>query len=65
MGDLVKEIVLASTVRINKKAEKPTGKKKNISIGKTLMLQTEVIKEVKMLYLCSDLKKKSCLKNKH
>lgn len=56
---------MASTVRINKKAEKPTGKKKNISIGKTLMLQTEVIKEVKMLYLCRDLKKKSCLKNKH
>jgi len=28
LGDLVKEIVLASTVRINKKAEKPTGKKK-------------------------------------
>lgn len=64
MGDLVKEIVLASTVRINKKAEKPRGKK-YISIGKTLMLQIEVIKEVKMLYLCSDLKKKSCLKNKH
>lgn len=55
---------MASTVRINKKAEKPRGKK-YISIGKTLMLQIEVIKEVKMLYLCSDLKKKSCLKNKH